>query len=219
LEKIYAEVIALERIANGNYQDLDAFINRTSITLEQVIILIRVGALRFTGKDKKQLLWEAHGILQKKRMPVSNTLFAVKSKDYKLPHFETTNIEHAYDEIELLGWSESMTAFDMLRTPFRGDFKSSDLHVHIGETVRMVGEFVAAKYVPTKRGYMAFGSFEDSNRDFFDTTNFPQSFKLYPFKGNGAYLLKGKVVQEFGVPSIEVEKMAKLSIINDPRSE
>ena len=56
---------------------------------------------------------------------------------------------------------------------------------------------------------------EDTRLDqgeFFDTTHFPQSLKHYPFKGYGVYLIFGKVVEEFGFPSIEVEKLAKLPI-------
>ena len=219
LERKYAELIPKERLANGEYASMEDFVNRTGITLEQIMILIRTGALRFTGKDKKHLLWEAHGLLQKNKMVVTNSLFVTKAKEYKLPNFVTTKLEDAYDEIELLGWPESISVFDMVRTTFRGEMNSANLIDHIGETVRLVGDFVAAKYVPTAKGTMAFGSFVDVDRNFFDTTNFPQSFRAYPFRGKGAYLLKGKIVDEFGVPSIEVEKMAKLPIFNDPRSE
>jgi len=52
---------------------------------------------------------------------------------------------------------------------------------------------------------------------FFDTVHFPQSAKQYPFKGRGVYLMKGRIVEEFGFPSIEVEKMAKLPFVKDRR--
>jgi DNA polymerase-3 subunit alpha len=32
------------------------------------------------------------------------------------------------------------------------------------------------------------------------------------------YLILGKVVEEFGFASLEVEKMAKLPVVDDPRS-
>lgn len=84
--------------------------------------------------------------------------------------------------------------------------------------MRMVGNFVTAKYVPTARGTMAFGSFLDLEGNFFETTTFPQQFRQYPFKGAGVYLILGKVVEEFGFPSIEMQKMAKLPIKSDPKS-
>ena len=84
----------------------------------------------------------------------------------------------------------------------------------------MVGNYVTYKWVRTIKGdTMAFGTFLDEEGDFFDTTHFPTSFKVYPFGGNGVYLILGKVVEEFGFPSLEVQKMAKLPIHPDPRIE
>ncbi len=60
---------------------------------------------------------------------------------------------------------------------------------------------------------------EDVDGDFFDTTHFPQSLQQYPFRGYGLYAVKGKIVEEFGHPSIEVDKMVKLPLRPDPRLE
>jgi error-prone DNA polymerase len=43
--------------------------------------------------------------------------------------------------------------------------------------------------------------------------------KNYPFRGYGIYLILGKITEEFGYPSIQVEKLAKLPIVADPRNE
>ena len=64
---------------------------------------------------------------------------------------------------------------------------------------------------------MHFGSFLDLSGEFFETVHFPQSLKSWPFAGHGVYLILGKVVAEFGHPSIEVEKLAKLPVKGDPR--
>ncbi len=81
-----------------------------------------------------------------------------------------------------------------------------------------MGVLITTKYVRTKRGeIMQFGTFLDAPGDFFDTVHFPPSLKAWPFKGFGMYLLYGKVVQEFGFPSMEVAKMAKLRFQKDPR--
>ncbi len=88
----------------------------------------------------------------------------------------------------------------------------------MGQTLRMVGQLVTIKRVLTvKKDWMAFGTFLDHNGEFFDTTHFGPSLKAYPFKGHGVYLLKGKVVEEFGYATMEIEKMAKLAIKGDPR--
>jgi DNA polymerase-3 subunit alpha len=82
----------------------------------------------------------------------------------------------------------------------------------------MVGHLVTVKYIKTiKNDWMNFGSFIDAEGSFFDTTHFSQSLKNWPFKGAGTYLILGKVVEEFGFPSLEVEKMAKLPVIPDQR--
>ncbi|MFO7656251.1 MAG: hypothetical protein R6W78_04225 [Bacteroidales bacterium] len=74
------------------------------------------------------------------------------------------------------------------------------------------------KNVRTSKGeWIHFGCFLDTSGEFFDTVNFPNSLKQYPFRGYGVYLILGKVVEEFGFPGIEVEKMAKLPYKKDPR--
>jgi error-prone DNA polymerase len=81
-----------------------------------------------------------------------------------------------------------------------------------------VGHLVTVKYIKTiKNDWMNFGCFIDSEGNFFDTVHFSQSLKNWPFKGSGTYLILGKVVEEFGFPSIEVEKMAKLPVKPDQR--
>lgn len=218
LESGLVQLIPQERTANGQYMSLDDFVTRTKVTLEQLIILIRVGAFRFTGKNKKALLWEAHVLLNKNVRVDSPKLFKAATKTYSMPDFETHPLEDGYDEIELLGFPVTISMFDLLKTDYRGDTTANELINHLGKEVRMVGNFVTAKYVPTARGTMAFGSFLDIEGRFFDTTNFPQQFKQYPFKGAGVYLILGTVVEEFGFPSIEMQKMAKLPIKIDPRN-
>jgi error-prone DNA polymerase len=131
---------------------------------------------------------------------------------------EQTRIEDSYDEIELLGFPVTLTPFDLLITPFRGQIAASDLSRHVGRKVKMLGNLVTIKYVHTVKGeWMHFGCFLDTHGEFFDTVNFPNSLKIYPFRGYGVYLILGTVTQEFGFPSITVEKMAKLPFQKDPR--
>jgi DNA polymerase-3 subunit alpha len=64
---------------------------------------------------------------------------------------------------------------------------------------------------------MNFGCFIDPEDNYFDTTHFPSSLKQYPFRGAGTYIISGKVAEEFGYPSIEVEKLVKLPVKPDKR--
>ncbi|MBN2520985.1 MAG: DNA polymerase III subunit alpha, partial [Bacteroidales bacterium] len=218
LENKTGQQIEQERTQNGPFSDLKDFINRVAISLEQLIILIRIGAFRFTGKSKAHLLWDAHFLLGHNKKAVScKKLFDTPRKECVLPELETSKVEDAYDEIEYLDFPVTLTHFDLLKTKFRGEIFAHDLMNNLGKKVRMVGHLVTLKYVWTsKKEIMHFGCFFDVKNEFFDTVHFPDSLKKYPFKGGGVYLILGKVVQEFGHPSIEVEKMAKLPIINDP---
>ena len=219
LEEKFIERILEERRENGPFLDLPDFINRIPAGKEQIVLLIRIDALRFTGKNKKQLLWEAHMLLGKsKNVPVEKALFGIKSRKFQLPSLEQSSLEDAYDEIELLGFPVSKSHFNLLQTSFRGEIKARDMKQMLGKKVRMVGNLASLKNVYTvKKEFMHFGAFLDSEGEFFDTVNFPSSLKKYPFKGYGIYLLLGTVVEEFGFPSMEVEKMARLPLQADPR--
>jgi hypothetical protein len=145
-------------------------------------------------------------------------LFGISSRKFVLPRLSQNEVEDAYDEIDLLGFPVSMKRFDMLKTNFRGQIMARELSRHVGRKVKMVGDLAVIKNVVTvKREWMNFAAFLDAEGEFFDTVNFPDSLKKYPFKGYGVYLILGKVVEEFGFPSVEVEKMAKLPVKSDPR--
>ena len=218
MNEIYTELIPEERRKNGLYQSLEDFIKRTGIGLEQAITLIRVGALRFTGKSKKELLWAIHLLLGAKAKPNKNAeLFCLEAKNYSLPVLVNTQLENAYHELELLGFPLSMSMFDLLQTDYRGEVGANDLINHVGQVVRMVGQYVCEKTIHTKNNKrMWFGNFLDVEGNTFDTVHFPNNTPVYPFRGAGCYLILGKVVAEFGFASLEVLKFAKLPILTNP---
>ncbi len=211
--------ILAERERHGPFRSLEDFTGRVSIGIEQLVILIRTGAFRFTGKGKKVLLWEAHMQLGRSTPdPGVQRLFQSPKKEFSLPAFEEDRLEDAYDEIELLGFPVTVTSFDLLKTSFRGKLMARDLMRHVGETVRMVGNLVTIKNVKTvKKEWMHFAAFLDAEGEFFDTVHFPKSLKNHPFRGYGVYLILGEVTEELGFPGIQVEKMARLPVRPDPR--
>ena len=218
LDSSVAMSIETVRNKGGCFRDLNDFISRVRPGLEQTILLIRVGAFRFTGKSKAELLWMAHLILNSKKPEKSHTLFDKPIKKYSLPILENHEIEDAYDEIELLGFPVSISWFDLLKTSFRGDIMASDMAGMNNSKTRMVGHLVTVKYIKTvNKQWMNFGCFIDHNGQFFDTVHFSDSLEKYPFRGSGTYLLMGKIVEDFGFQQMEVEKMAKLPVRPDPR--
>ena len=219
LEAKLGQHIEKERMANGKFLSLDDFVNRIPVSKEQLILLIRIGAFRFSELSKPALIWNAHALLSKEKPVIEQkALFHTVAREYSMPQVVYSEIEDAYDEIELLGWPVSISWFDMLQTSFRGELMADQLIQNVGKTVRMLGLLVTIKYVRTiKRDWMHFGTFLDFRGGFFDTVHFANSLKTYPFKGSGLYLILGKITEEFGHPSIHVEKMAKLPLKADPR--
>ncbi|HYQ59289.1 MAG TPA: hypothetical protein VEP89_18225, partial [Draconibacterium sp.] len=57
---------------------------------------------------------------------------------------------------------------------------------------------------------MSFGVFIDFKGHWIDTIQFPEIAARYPFSGGGCYLIKGKVVEEFGFLSIEAAEIYRL---------
>lgn len=213
-----SEDILRERDRNGAFVSLEDFIARVPVGIESAQTLIFVGAFRFTGKTKNELLVTARLILVNfKPEDRGMLLFREPVKQYKLPELERSTFEDAFDEIELLGFPVSFTPFDLLKTNFRGDVMVKDLLDHYKKTVRMVAYLVSRKHVPTKKGDMYFGTWVDINGDFFDTAHFADCLQHYPFQGGGCYLLMGVVEVDYHFPTITITKMAKLPFIPDPR--
>ncbi len=221
LNEQLAQAFIRERKANGLYRSLEDFVTRTAAGLEQLIVLIRAGAFRFTQVGKKELLWEAHLLLSTDKHRMGGPLlFQSFSRKPRLPVLESSPIEDLYDELELIGFPVSGSAFDLARSSFRGEVLAGNLlHVQ-GNKVRMVGDFVLEKQVRTKNGQrMKFGTFFDAEGAFFDTIHYPESLKAFPLRGGGLYLLEGYVRQEYGYPLLEVSRCAKMPLKPDPRSE
>ncbi|HLN54812.1 MAG TPA: DNA polymerase III subunit alpha [Bacteroidales bacterium] len=218
IESNLAMAVEEFRKSGGPFAGLGDFVARVNPGLEQLILLIKAGAFRFTGKKKAVLLWEAHMMINRNKHEETRQLFTPAVKNFTLPELEHGKVEDFYDEVELFGFPVTMSWFDMLETSFRGEVPARNIIDYVGKKIRMVGHLVTVKYIKTvKNDWMNFGCFIDAEGSFFDTVHFSQSLKNYPFKGSGTYLMLGKVVEEFGFPSLEVEKMAKLPIKPDSR--
>ncbi len=236
LESNTSEKVLTERKQNGDYFSLDDFMKRVSISVDQLRILIRIGAFRFTGRTKKQLLWDIHSIIGAgKKTEVRNELFAVSKREFHLPELYDGRFDDAFDEIEMLGFP-MCSPFDLLKENFyhrdtetqRKLFETNSatsclggenflqsaaaIPQHLGKIISIVGYLVTRKYARTKHGdEMNFGTFLDREGKWIDTTHFPQVVKQYPFTmRRSCYLITGKVVEEFGFYSIDVTKMIRL---------
>ncbi|CAI9678696.1 DNA polymerase III subunit alpha [Elizabethkingia anophelis] len=218
LETRTAHLIVQERNRNGDYRSLEDFIRRISVGIATMQILIFIGAFRFTGFPKNELLLKARMLLNDfKPEQRFQVLFEEPVKEYELPVLKRDKFEDAFDEIELLGFPITCSPFDLLQTRYRGSVMASELVKYHKKEVKMLVYLISRKHVPTKRGVMYFGTWIDAEGEYFDTAHFPDSLAKYPFQGGGCYLLLGTVEVDYHFPTITVIKMAKMPFIPDPR--
>ncbi|RAJ25911.1 DNA polymerase-3 subunit alpha [Gelidibacter algens] len=210
--------IVKERNENGSFLSMDNFIERVPISIEQISILIKINAFRFTGSNKRELLWEAHLKISKHAVQEHViTLFKTERVHYKTPELPSTALENAFDEIELLGFP-LCNPFHLLENHSVNQLRAKHLESLEGKMITIEGYLITTKNTRTSNGkIMHFGNFLDRDGDFVDTVHFPPVAARFPFRGKGIYSITGKVMIEFDCVTIEVERMERLSVIEDPR--
>ena len=217
LQSKLVETILEERKANGEYLSLTDFIERTNVGLEQLNILIRIGALRFTGKSKKTLLWEANFLTKKATVeaPEVQSMFNEPLQfGFTLPELHDDPIDDLYDQMEILNFTNTNPFALVDEDPLKY-IPSKDMHLHKGKTITMLAYFITRKHVITKNAdAMFFGTFVDSDLDWIDTVHFPDAAKRHPLHNSGFYKIKGRVAEDFGVFSLEVSWMEKVGYKN-----
>ncbi len=237
MERTVAHRIVQQRAQGGVFRGLADFVSRVDISTEQLEILIRIGAFRFTGKNKYELMWEKNAVfrpgeqqngtlslfpMDDERLTADGPRPTEDDDDIQLPSLAEGEFDQAFDEIELLGFP-LRPIFDLLKDPerYQGDevfIRASDLKKHVGKLVHILGYYVCRKDVRTKhRQLMHFGTWLDVEGMFFDTTHFPDTLQKAPFRGKGIYRITGKVVEDFGFPSVDVITMEMLPLVSDSR--
>jgi len=211
-EQILAGILE-NRKKNGVFLDLADFIERISPGIEQLNILIRIGALRFSGKTKKELLWEANFLHKKNTSPShSGFLFREQPQSFHLPELAQHPLDDALDEIELLGFP-LCNVFELVKEDPQNYLPARELPQYLGKEVSVLGWLVTSKPVNTITNQpMHFHTFLDGKGDWLDTIFFPNTSRYYPVTGKGCYAMKGKVVEEFGVYSVEVNECKKIGL-------
>ena len=218
LEKKVSQRIVFQRQQGGEYLGLEDFVARVDLGAEQLELLIRIGAFRFTGMNKYELMWEKNAVYNPKvRFSGTPVLFGSTAANFQLPGLKEGKFDQAFDEIELLGFP-LRSPFELLDKPYDDDILARQFKKRVGKKVRILGYYVCKKNVATvNRRLMNFGTWLDKDGRFFDTTHFPPSLKRSPFRGKGVYLIEGVVVEDFEFPSIEVIRMKRLPYIKDER--
>ncbi len=218
LERKVAHRIVHRRSAGGAFRDLEDFAQRVEINLEQLDLLIRIGAFRFTGRNKYELMWEKYAVFNpREKYDPTLPLFEDPHAHFSLPDLKEGPFDQAFDEIEMLGFP-LCSPFALLEEEPAGGIPAEQLGRFIGRMVLCYGYFVCRKHVRTVRGEtMYFGTWLDREGYFFDTTHFPAFLQQGPFTGKGIYRIEGKVTEDFGFPGIEVVRMERMPFRGDER--
>ncbi|GAA4278050.1 DNA polymerase III subunit alpha [Aquimarina mytili] len=208
----------MEARVHGSFCSLDDFMERVPLSIEQLDILIRIDVFRILGKDKRSLLWEAYYKCNHITInEFQQQLFEVHIKDFTLPKFTITDLENAFDQLELLNFS-LYDPFILLEKPPTSTLLSTDLIIYLNKIVVIYGYLITVKNTGTSKGdRMNFGTFLDQNGQWIDTVHFPPVAKKYPFRGKGIYRITGKVVSEFDFLTLEVIKQERMPYVSDPR--
>jgi DNA polymerase-3 subunit alpha len=136
LEHPLIERLLLARKNNGPFKDFEDFLDRVRIGVEQCTLLIRVGAFRFLGQSKKQLLWKAQLYFTQRWDVQEQSLFGVERKQFDIPNLVDLPLEDAFDQLELLGFP-LCSPFDLLPTEWKG----------VGVPARLLPEFLGKQVV------------------------------------------------------------------------
>jgi DNA-directed DNA polymerase III PolC len=219
LEQSIMQTIIDDREKQGPYTSLQNLVDRTNISAEQLNLLVRINALRFTGLNKKELLWHTAFICSQHKPKVlqSTALFdtdIARLDMAALPPLTHHTYEDVLDEMELLGFT-LQSPFTMVDADANNYTYADALPNLLGKEVCVLGYHVTTKPVKTVKGeLMAFGTFLDAAGHWLDTVHFPASLAAYPIVGRGFYKMRGVVVNDFGVMGINISHLEKVGIKN-----
>ncbi len=227
LEQRVAHRIVRERSEGGAFRDLADFVRRVEPGPEQLTLLIRIGALRFTGLSKYTLMWEKLEVLprptHRERAAGAGALFAnvspgaVETEEYVLPEFEDGRFDQAFDELELLGFP-LVSPYELLAEEPGGTIATDDFPAHLGQRIQVLGYFVTRKDLRTRQGApMAFGTWLDRDGNYFDTTHFPGAWRHGDLRAGGIYIITGTISADFDFLTVDVERLRRLPYVPDDR--
>ncbi|WP_299015881.1 DNA polymerase III subunit alpha [uncultured Polaribacter sp.] len=220
LEALVIQRILTERQLNGVFSSLEDFLNRILISIEQLSILIRINAFRFTNQPKKNLLWQATFRLnatKNKKGHDQEKLFPIQRQKFTLPNLQTHWLEIIYDEMELLGFTIH-NYFSLVSETFCKHIKAKEMVQFADKNVLLYGQLVTTRYNKTSQGkLMRLSTFIDTEGNYFDAVHFTDVVHQYPVNGMGIYACYGKITNRFGFCSMNVLKSKKVSILGDPR--
>ncbi|HVS34382.1 MAG TPA: DNA polymerase III subunit alpha, partial [Gemmataceae bacterium] len=192
-----------ERDKNGPFQDLADFRRRIRPGPEALDLLVRCGALDFTGRPRPALFLEAD--LQDRIKAKGPELLPCRpADDWSPPDYD--DLRRLRDEWSLLGFVVGPPLFSLFRKPRPRAgppfILSNQLPEYRGRLVRLRGVVATARRAQTRKGGLVqFISLEDEY-GLAETSLFPGECPAVPYLTMGPYTVTGTVEEQYGVFTI-----------------
>jgi DNA-directed DNA polymerase III PolC len=208
--------LLVDRQQRGPYRNLADFRRRLNPGPETIGLLIRCGALDFTGQSRPALFLEAdlqdrtdHGVGANGTVP---PLFADDPDLGWLPANYDAD-RRIGDEWELLGFVVGPPLMSLLRSGLPGDLiPSRELADHSGRLVRVAGVVATARHAPTADGRtMQFVTLEDE-WGLIDVTLFPGLCPPTAYLTLGPYCVTGIVEEQYDVLTVTAKSFEKITL-------
>ena len=214
-EKAVSRVIE-ERNRGGRYSSFPDFLDRTrdGVSPSEVRILIRAGALdSLRGEHTRPELLLLLELRERGFTPERTSL--PRLREY--PPEEMLRAEH-----EILGFFTSTHPLSFWREEISRipHCRARELEGKIGQTVTLVGIQITRKDVLSGRGEpMSFVTFEDET-GLVETVLFPGVFRKdgYLLYSPGPFAFCGKVEEEFGAVTVNVQELKLLTKARRPKT-
>lgn len=205
-----------ERGGHGVFEGYFDFLRRLSPRLEDLRPLIKSGCLDSLSKElsRPQMFWafyhpkSRHDLFENVSIPACVKDYSARAK--LLDEKRTLGLIISRHPVLLFG--ERVRKY-VSRVPGPPCIDSRSIAAYAGRRIRIAGSIVTGKEVATKTNkLMSFLSFEDSY-SIFETVAFPDVYERASeeLSGGLAFLITGKVEEEFGAYQIRIEILRRLS--------
>jgi DNA-directed DNA polymerase III PolC len=196
------------------YEDFNDFVLRSGLHKNEIEILIKCGACDSFGLTRPQLLWLMKATVSSSRK-AETSFDLIGNKMIRVPQIP---VLREYSEKEKLMWEMKLLDVAVTNHPleyycpwqkWKQSIPARMISDHKNQMVSVIGWHVHSKSTNTsKQDPMLFVSFEDTEA-LFETTFFPKTYRSYGhlFVDKGPYLVTGKVEEDHGVCTINVEKL------------
>jgi len=200
------------------FASIEDFAIRSGVTMEDGALLVSLGACDSLGlrRVEAQVRFRAAMLGASHASNKSGQVGLGFSDD--LSHFPLSHLSD-YDplyqfrlERDTFGYSVTNHPCDFLTTLSENTVSSSDLPLHLGKRVSVLGAKSASKTVTTKRGDRMLMLNLSDHRGMMDVVVWPEQYQKFYTQLATAEALRitGKVAESFGVCSLEAKEIEKV---------